>query len=249
MEKWKSEIGAQKCPSCLKLIEKDDPNTCNHMVHKITDGSPCVHERTDFCYLCGEAVTQDYPHDEVNHPGINHFPEGVFQKCRVILAKEREEEREQLRHMRRNRIRNAQRARRGRRDQQAEGDGGEDARQVATDVVWTGDVLPGAPQENDPTTGIQPVITSIHNSNPRINTSFRYVLSTHHRYPPSHTLTHTLIPSHTLLSPHCRFPLLWPIVEVSLLPMHQKWPLPMVSNNQHKVIELTSELLSITTLT
>lgn len=49
LEKWKQHSGAQKCPTCGKLIEKDDPNTCNHMVHKITDGIPCVRERTDFC--------------------------------------------------------------------------------------------------------------------------------------------------------------------------------------------------------
>ena len=161
------------------------------MVHKITDGIPCVHERTDFCYLCGEAVTQDYPHDEVNHPGINHFPEGVFQKCRVILAKDREEEREQLRHMRRNRIRNAQRARRGRRDQQAEGEMGEDGRQVATDVEWTGDVLPAAVQDmnqTDPTTGIQLVIKS--------NTPYQHILQ--------HTLSsHPINPlSYILYTPY-----------------------------------------------
>ena len=196
LEKWKSEIGAQKCPSCMKLIEKDDPNTCNHMVHKITDGIPCVHERTDFCYLCGEAVTQDYPHDEVNHPGINHFPEGVFQKCRVILAKEREEEREQLRHMRRNRIRNAQRARRGRREQQAEGgEMGEDGRQVATDVEWTGDVLPGTAMDNnlaDPTTGIQLVIKYTY----QLTLSTRSIIYTP---PPTHPLN---LPYQTTLTTH-----------------------------------------------
>jgi hypothetical protein len=65
LEAWKEISGAQKCPACFKLIEKDDPDTCNHMVHKITDGIPCIHDRTDFCYLCGELVTADYPHDEV----------------------------------------------------------------------------------------------------------------------------------------------------------------------------------------
>ena len=49
LEAWKESSGAMKCPTCLKLIEKDDPDTCNHMVHKITDGIPCLHERTDFC--------------------------------------------------------------------------------------------------------------------------------------------------------------------------------------------------------
>ena len=37
------EIGVRK------LIEKDDPDTCNHMVHKATDGIPCCRDRTDFC--------------------------------------------------------------------------------------------------------------------------------------------------------------------------------------------------------
>lgn len=135
LEQWKMATGAQKCPACMKLIEKDDPDTCNHMVHKITDGIPCIHERTDFCYLCGEAVTQDYPHDEVRNPGVNHFPEGVFQKCRVILAKEREEEREKLRKLRRNRIRNAQRARRGRQGE-VPAAGGIEPPPVATDNEW-----------------------------------------------------------------------------------------------------------------
>ena len=49
LESWKNTSGAQKCPACRKLIEKDDPDTCNHMVHKITDGIPCIRERTDFC--------------------------------------------------------------------------------------------------------------------------------------------------------------------------------------------------------
>ena len=49
LDVWKSTSGAQKCPCCQKLIEKDDPNTCHHMVHKVTDGIPCVRDRTDFC--------------------------------------------------------------------------------------------------------------------------------------------------------------------------------------------------------
>jgi hypothetical protein len=107
LEAWKEISGAQKCPACFKLIEKDDPDTCNHMVHKITDGIPCIHDRTDFCYLCGELVTADYPHDEVRNPGVNHFPDGVFQKCRIITAKEREVERDRLRKIRRMKIKKA----------------------------------------------------------------------------------------------------------------------------------------------
>ena len=49
LENWKESSGAQKCPGCSKLIEKDDPDTCNHMVHKITDSIPCIRTRTDFC--------------------------------------------------------------------------------------------------------------------------------------------------------------------------------------------------------
>lgn len=49
LETWKKESGAQKCPACAKTIEKSDPDTCNHMVHKITDGIPCIRDRTDFC--------------------------------------------------------------------------------------------------------------------------------------------------------------------------------------------------------
>lgn len=49
LEVWKKKSGAQTCPSCNKIIEKDDPDTCNHMVHKITDSIPCCRDRTDFC--------------------------------------------------------------------------------------------------------------------------------------------------------------------------------------------------------
>lgn len=101
LESWKKSSGAQKCPTCQKLIEKDDPNTCNHMVHKITDGIPCIRDRSDFCYLCGEEVAQDYPHDEIGNPGVNHFPDGVFQKCRIIAQRERDAERERLKRLRR----------------------------------------------------------------------------------------------------------------------------------------------------
>lgn len=49
LEAWKADSGAQKCPCCHKMIEKSDPDTCHHMVHKITDGIPCVRDRADFC--------------------------------------------------------------------------------------------------------------------------------------------------------------------------------------------------------
>lgn len=122
VELWRSQSGAQKCPTCKKLIEKDGPDTCNHMIHKIVDAIPCIRERTDFCCklsfviivlyghhlivipsldLCGEEVLPNYPHDEVKNPGVNHFPEGVFQKCRHIINKEKEEERERLRRQKR----------------------------------------------------------------------------------------------------------------------------------------------------
>ena len=44
----------------FKIIEKDDPESCNHMTRKNTDVMPCTRERTDFCScLCGNqfAVT------------------------------------------------------------------------------------------------------------------------------------------------------------------------------------------------
>jgi hypothetical protein len=93
--------GAQTCPCCKKLIEKNDPTTCNHMVHKITDGIPCIRDRTDFCYMCGEEVTPDYPHEEVNNLGVNHFPDGVFQTCRIITHRDKEAERKKLLKLRR----------------------------------------------------------------------------------------------------------------------------------------------------
>jgi hypothetical protein len=49
LEQWRASKGAMKCPGCYKIIEKDDPDTCNHMVHKATDGMPCLRDRTDFC--------------------------------------------------------------------------------------------------------------------------------------------------------------------------------------------------------
>lgn len=110
LDTWKNDSGAQKCPACLKLIEKSDVETCNHMVHKITDGIPCIRDRTDFCYLCGEEVLSDYPHEEVNNLGVNHFPDGVFQKCRHIICKEKAEETERLRKSRRKKNHNSIRA-------------------------------------------------------------------------------------------------------------------------------------------
>ena len=60
VEEWREAHGAQRCPGCFKIIEKDDPESCNHMTHKNTDVMPCTRERTDFCFcLCGNqfAVT------------------------------------------------------------------------------------------------------------------------------------------------------------------------------------------------
>ena len=99
---YKKISGAQTCPVCKKLIEKSDAGTCNHMVHKITDGIPCIRDRSDFCYLCGTEVTQDYPHEEVNNSGVNHFPDGVFQNCRIVHIRERETERQEILRRRRN---------------------------------------------------------------------------------------------------------------------------------------------------
>jgi hypothetical protein len=127
LEIWKKKSGAQPCPCCKKLIEKDDPDTCNHMVHKITDAIPCIRERTDFCCkflsfldrifvlmiyfstidLCGEEVLPDYPHEEARNVGVNHFPDGVFQKCRKVLQKERDAERDLLRKQKRRRNQNS----------------------------------------------------------------------------------------------------------------------------------------------
>ena len=101
LDAWSKMSGAQKCPACSKLIEKNDKESCNHMVHKITDGIPCVKDRTDFCYCCGMEVLDGYPHDEVLHPGVNHFPDGVYQKCRHQQQEERDAERERLKKLRR----------------------------------------------------------------------------------------------------------------------------------------------------
>lgn len=53
--------------------------------------------------LCGEEVLGDYPHDEVKNPGVNHFPDGVFQKCLKLMQKEKEAERERLKKIKRQR--------------------------------------------------------------------------------------------------------------------------------------------------
>jgi hypothetical protein len=45
----------------------------------------------------------DYPHDEVANPGVNHFPDGVFQKCLKLMQREREAERERLKKIKRQR--------------------------------------------------------------------------------------------------------------------------------------------------
>ena len=66
------------------MIEKDDPESCNHMTHKSTDVMPCTRERTDFCYCCGVEISPDYPHAELDKPDIPHFPDGVFQDCRAV---------------------------------------------------------------------------------------------------------------------------------------------------------------------
>ena len=101
LDLWKHSSGAQTCPACSKLIEKSDVETCNHMIHKITDGIPCIKDRTDFCYCCGEEVMPEYPHDEVSRPGVNHFPDGVYQKCLSMIKKERDAERDRLKRLRR----------------------------------------------------------------------------------------------------------------------------------------------------
>jgi hypothetical protein len=46
-------------------------------------------------------VQPNYPHDEVRNAGVNHFPQGVFQKCRTVILREKEEEREKLKRIRR----------------------------------------------------------------------------------------------------------------------------------------------------
>jgi hypothetical protein len=51
--------------------------------------------------LCGLEVASEYPHDEIINPGMNHFPDGVFQNCRTILVREREVEREKIRKAKR----------------------------------------------------------------------------------------------------------------------------------------------------
>jgi len=51
--------------------------------------------------MCGEEVTPDYPHEEINNLGVNHFPDGVFQTCRVVANRDKEAERKRLLKLRR----------------------------------------------------------------------------------------------------------------------------------------------------
>ena len=50
-----------------------------------------------FSDCCGEEICGDYPHWEVRNATVNHFPDGVFQKCRVAARQEREKQREAMR--------------------------------------------------------------------------------------------------------------------------------------------------------
>jgi hypothetical protein len=50
---------------------------------------------------CGAEVTSSHPHEEIDNPGVNHFPDGVYQTCRVIQQRERDAERERQRKARR----------------------------------------------------------------------------------------------------------------------------------------------------
>lgn len=44
-------------------------------------------------------VLPDYPHDEVENMGVNHYPNGVFEKCRHVINEEKALERERLRRI------------------------------------------------------------------------------------------------------------------------------------------------------
>ena len=83
-----------------KINEKSDLETCNHMIHKITDGIPCIRDRTDFCYCCGEEVLGDYPHEEVNHPGLITFPMECIRSA-AQLCNENAAQKERLKRIKR----------------------------------------------------------------------------------------------------------------------------------------------------
>ncbi len=51
--------------------------------------------------LCGTEVLPDYPHNEVRNVGLNHFPNGVFQICRVIVQKNMNDELDKIRKSKR----------------------------------------------------------------------------------------------------------------------------------------------------
>jgi len=72
--------------------------------HHLSLSSFCLFIVTDLGVrvdLCGEEVTPNYPHEEVAHAGVNHFPEGVFQKCRTIIVQEKQAEIDRLKRVKR----------------------------------------------------------------------------------------------------------------------------------------------------
>lgn len=54
--KW-VKINAQHCPGCKAIIQKS--MGCNHMI--------CLRCATNFCYLCGNAISSTEPYQHLNN--------------------------------------------------------------------------------------------------------------------------------------------------------------------------------------
>ena len=83
VEEWREAHGAQRCPGCFKIIEKDDPESCNHMTHKNTDVMPCTRERTDFCIVCVEINS---PRRQLDIAAVWEHPTHSLISTQVIVA-------------------------------------------------------------------------------------------------------------------------------------------------------------------
>lgn len=74
------------CPTCKMLIERT--GGCNHLTHLATQGCTVRGaDATHFCSLCGKTLGGQH-HKTEQDTGLEHFPNGLFEKCRTVLEKE-----------------------------------------------------------------------------------------------------------------------------------------------------------------
>lgn len=74
------------CPTCKMLIERT--GGCNHLTHLASQGCTIQGaDATHFCSLCGLVLGGTH-HKTEQDTGLDHFPSGLFEKCRTVLEKE-----------------------------------------------------------------------------------------------------------------------------------------------------------------